>query len=125
MKKVLIFVVLIVFFAAVYAQVSDYFYTIIVATELNLKTGSTLDIDGVVEGTASFRGTNSFTTTAAADTVVISGVDANSIFVVSGKYTAGVDQQDVLQWEAKTDTLIVHRLASGENNLAYSYIRID
>ena len=69
-------------------------------------------------------GTNVFTTTAAVDTVVISGTTTTDIFIISGKYVAGVDQQDVLQWRATTDTLFVTRLAAGESAGAYSWLRI-
>lgn len=84
--------------------------------ELN---ATTLNVNGTVAGT------NVFTTTAAADTVVIAGTLSTDIFVVSGVYTSGtVDQQDVLQAYAKTDTLIVIRLASGESALKYNWIRL-
>ena len=69
-------------------------------------------------------GTNVFTTTAAADTVVISGATSSDVYFISPNFVAGVDQQDVLQWTAKTDTLIVNRLASGESALKYSWLRI-
>lgn len=69
-------------------------------------------------------GTGAFTTTDAEDTVVVSGISASDIFIVSGKYKAGVDQQDVLQWRAVTDTLFVTRLASGESAGTYSWLRI-
>lgn len=69
-------------------------------------------------------GEGAFTTTAAADTTVITGALATDTYIVSGKYVAGVDQQDVLQWEAKADTLIVHRLASGESAGAYTWLRL-
>lgn len=69
-------------------------------------------------------GTNVFTTTAAEDTVVFSGIASTDIFIISGKYVAGVDQQDVLQWRCVTDTLFVTRLSSGESAGAYSWLRI-
>ena len=69
-------------------------------------------------------GTNVFTTTAAVDTVVITGTTTTDIFIISGKYVAGVDQQDVLQWSCTTDTLFVTRLAAGESAGAYSWLRI-
>lgn len=84
--------------------------------ELN---AATLNVNGTVAGT------NVFTTTAAADTVVISGTLTTDIFIVTGVYTTGsVDQQDVLEAYAKTDTLIVIRLASGESALKYNWIRL-
>ncbi len=84
--------------------------------ELN---AATLNVNGTVAGT------NVFSTTDTADTVVIAGTLSTDIFVVSGVYTGGtVDQQDVLQALAKTDTLIVIRLASGESALKYNWIRL-
>ena len=69
-------------------------------------------------------GIGTFTTTAAADTTVISGATTSDVYLISPNYVAGVDQQDVLQWTAKTDTLIVNRLAGGESALKYSWLRI-
>lgn len=69
-------------------------------------------------------GTNVFTTTAVADTVIISGATTSDVYFISPKYTAGVDQQDILQWRAKTDTLIVTRMADGESALEYGWLRI-
>lgn len=84
-----------------------------------LLSAATLDVNGTVAGT------NVFTTTAAADTVVIAGTLSTDIFIVSGVRTSGtVDQQDVLQAYAKTDTLIVIRLASGESALKYNWVRL-
>lgn len=73
---------------------------------------------------ATVAGTNVFTTTAAADTVVVSGTLNTDIFVVSGVFTSAIDQQDILQVTAKTDTLIVSRMASGESALKYNWIRL-
>uniref|UniRef100_A0A6H1ZP07 Uncharacterized protein n=1 Tax=viral metagenome TaxID=1070528 RepID=A0A6H1ZP07_9ZZZZ len=69
-------------------------------------------------------GVDAFTTTAETDTVTIAGALATDIYIVSSKYTAGVDQQDILQWEALAGKLVVHRLASGESALGYTWIRI-
>ena len=69
-------------------------------------------------------GEDVFTTTAETDTVVITGAVATDTYIVCGEYTAGVDQQDVLQWEAILGKLVVHRLASGESALKYSWLRI-
>ena len=82
-------------------------------------------VDGVYKGNANTRGTNTFTTTAAADTVVISGVTTASIFVVSAKHTAAADTSDILTWEARTDTLFVRRNTGGTSGLGYSYIRFE
>ena len=69
-------------------------------------------------------GENVFTTTATKDTVVIKGTVTSDVFLVSPEYVAGVDQQDVLEWTVKTDTLIVSRLASGESALKYSWAKL-
>ena len=73
---------------------------------------------------ATVAGTDVFTTTAAADTVVVSGTLNTDIFVVSGVFTSAIDQQDILRVTAKTDTLIVSRMASGESALKYNWIRL-
>lgn len=46
------------------------------------------------------------------------------LFILSGKYKAGIDQQDILQWRAVTDTLFVSRMAGGESAGTYSWLRI-
>ncbi len=68
--------------------------------------------------------TDTFTTTSDTDNVAITGALSTDIYVVSPFYTAGVDQQDVLQWQAFNGYLKVWRLASGESALKYSWIRI-
>uniref|UniRef100_A0A6H1ZG04 Uncharacterized protein n=1 Tax=viral metagenome TaxID=1070528 RepID=A0A6H1ZG04_9ZZZZ len=87
-------------------------------------TITTPTFSGIVTGAAALRGTNSFTTTATADTIVISGVSASSIFVVSINDATPV-ANDLLGWTATTDTLFVHRVAGTTSGLAYSYIRIN
>lgn len=82
----------------------------------------TIGVEGIFKFDSATADTNAFTATATADTVVVSGATVSSIFIVSGMYLGGVDQQDVLQWEAKTDTLIVRRLASGESAAKYSWL---
>lgn len=79
-------------------------------------------ISGFITGGSTIRGSSAFTLTEAVDTVVISGLLATDIVMVSGEYVSGVDQQDVLQAEIKADTLIVHRLASGESAGAYNWL---
>lgn len=69
-------------------------------------------------------GTGAFTTTDAIDTVVIAGATTSDVYFISPNYTAGVDQQDILQWTAQTDTLFVTRMANGESALGYSWLRI-
>jgi len=80
-------------------------------------------ITGFITGNAFNRGSDVFTTTAAADTVLVSGLLATDYVLITGTKIAGaVDQQDVLQTEAKADTLIVHRLASGKSAQTYDYL---
>jgi hypothetical protein len=67
-------------------------------------------------------GVDTFTTTAEADTVEISGALATDLYLVTGR-GGSVDQQDVLQVEAKADTLIVHRLSGGASGLVYNWFR--
>jgi hypothetical protein len=74
--------------------------------------------------TSIVKGTGTFTTTAEADTVLISGAASTDEYLLSPKGTAA-DPQDVLFWEAKTDTLIVHRPASGTSGLVYTWLRIN
>lgn len=69
-------------------------------------------------------GENVFSTTAETDTVTISGALTTDTYIISGQYTAGVDQQDILQWEAISGKLVVHRMAAGESALKYSWLRI-
>ena len=80
--------------------------------------GTTVSLDSAVT-----IGVDAFTTTAQTDTVTIAGATTGDFYLVCGKYTAGVDQQDVLQWQAASGKLIVHRLASGESALGYTWIR--
>ena len=89
-------------------------------------TDGTLEINAAtINVNATVAGSNVFATTATADTVVISGTLSTDYFLVTGVYTSGtVDQQDVLQAYAKTDTLIVIRLASGESALKYNWLRL-
>lgn len=69
-------------------------------------------------------GVGTFTTTAQACSVAISGATTSDVYFVTPNYVAGVDQQDVLEWTALTDTLVVRRLASGESGLKFSWLRI-
>ena len=88
-------------------------------------TSGTLGLSAVtLNASATICDTNAFTTTATEDTVTISGALVGDKYIVSGRYTAGVDQQDVLEWEALSGKLVVHRLASGESALKYSWLRI-
>ncbi|MCA9386317.1 hypothetical protein KC717_06755 [Candidatus Dojkabacteria bacterium] len=68
-------------------------------------------------------GVSAFTTTDETDTVLIPGALATDLYIVTGVFTSAIDQQDILQVEAKADTLIVHRMASGESALGYNWFR--
>jgi hypothetical protein len=92
------------------------------APTINTPSIDTPTLTGIVTGSSSLRGSNAFTTTAAVDTVLITGLLATDFVFVTGEYKAGVDQQDVLQAEIKADTLIVHRLAAGESGALYNYL---
>jgi len=67
--------------------------------------------------------TSSFTTTETVDTVLVSGVERTSMFLLTAK-GASVDQQDVLQYVCTDDTLFVYRLASGASGLVYVYMQV-
>lgn len=83
-----------------------------------IQVGTTFSLDSLVS-----IGTNVFATTAAADTVVVTGTTTDDVFLVSPIYVAGVDQQDVLEVTVKTDTLIINRIAAGESALKYGWVR--
>ena len=85
-------------------------------TALEIGAGTRMELLGF--------GSDAFTTTAAADTVLISGALATDKYWITAYGSAAVDQQDVLQAEAKADTLIVKRLANGASGLTYSYLRL-
>ena len=80
--------------------------------------GATLSLDSLVA-----IGTDVFTTTAATDTVVISGATVDDIYFITGILTSAIDQQDILQWESLAGKLVVHRMASGESALKYAWVR--
>jgi hypothetical protein len=87
---------------------------------------------GIKAGSTKLAGVDSFLTTAAKDTVVISGVTTTSIFQITGKTFAHSPDVDTVfyTYQLKTDTLIVTRTkmaaASGpaKSAGAYSWIRI-
>jgi hypothetical protein len=81
------------------------------ATGLNLDSGVTV-------------GQDVFTTTAETDTVVIPGASTADMYFITGNFTSAIDQQDILQWEALSGKLVVHRMAAGESALKYSWLRI-
>ena len=69
------------------------------------------------------NGTDAFATTDVADTLVMAGGTTNSIYMVSVKDVSPV-AADLLSWQAKTDTLIVHRAAGTTSGLTYSWMRL-
>ena len=87
------------------------------------RIGNITHLNSITVDSATVAGVDTFVTTATADTVVISGALATDLYFVVGR-GGSVDQQDVLQVEAKADTLIVHRLASGASALVYNWLRI-
>lgn len=88
------------------------------ATDGDVTIGGNLDL------LSTSIGIDTFATTGTSDTVTISGAATTDIYFVTGRLTAGVDQQDVLQWQALSGKLVVHRLASGESGLIYSWVRL-
>jgi len=114
-KLILISIAVLTIVGIVYAQ-SDYVLSLFVRNRLVLQGSS------YFQGNALVRGTGTFTTTALGDTTTITGLLATDYVVVSGVYVGGVDQQDVLQVEVAANTLMVHRLASGESAAKYNYI---
>lgn len=85
---------------------------------------TTGNVTGLLDLGSTVVGVDTFTTTGTTDTVTISGAAATDVYLITGRLTAGVDQQDVLQWQALSGKLVVHRLASGESALIYSWLRI-
>jgi len=69
------------------------------------------------------HGNGMFTTTATADTIVITGALATDSYLVQQYGSAAVDAQDILKTVSKADTLIVNRLASGTTGLTYRWWR--
>lgn len=113
MKKLILFLLLFSSFA--FAQNATKFTNVLVE--------GTFEVDGIITLADGITiGSDAFTTTAAADTVLLSGALATDIYFITGK-GGSVDQQDVLQVEAKADTFIVHRLASGASGLTYNWLR--
>lgn len=87
-------------------------------------TSTQLTLSGDLILPSTVIGENVFTTTGETDTVVIAGALATDSYIVSGQFTVAIDQQDILQWEAIAGGLVVHRMASGESALKYSWLRI-
>lgn len=86
--------------------------------------GGGYSFDGALLLPSTVIGEDVFTTTGETDTVTIAGAAATDTYIISGQFTTAVDQQDVLQWEALSGKLVVHRLAAGESALKYSWLRI-
>lgn len=138
MKKLIFLLVFIGFSFVMNAQNSN--FTNIVASgditagdDISVTDDATIGGDATVTGAVTAGtlalgttvvGQDTFTTTAEADTVLISGALATDFYLLTG-CGGSVDQQDVLQAEAKADTLIVHRLASGASGLVYNWLRVS
>lgn len=101
---------------------APYFYTLLVRTNLKVqKEIQATGTDGLLAAS------DAFTTTATLDTVVLSGVTATDIFVVSIEKQAVIDTAEVLSAIAGTDTLFVARSSAAvvpTSGLGYNYIRI-
>lgn len=101
---------------------APYFYTLLVRSNLKIyKEIQATGTDGL------FAASDAFSTTATLDTVVLSGVTATDIFVVSIEKQAALDTLEVLGAIAGTDTLFVHRTTTAvvpTSALGYNYIRI-
>lgn len=132
MKKLLLFINILLISLLLVAGVSN-FDSITLSGDLvvgdditvtdDVTVGGDISITGAVALGSTVAGQDTFTTTATADTVLISGALATDLYFVNG-VGGSVDQQDVLQVEAKVDTLIVHRLADGASALPYNWLRI-
>lgn len=96
------------------------------------RVASTLTVNGSIDGNALVAGVDTFTTTAAVDTVVISGITANDIFTIQERLTSAADAIDTVLYvyRSTTDTLFVTRYAvaatSGTLKAGgkFAYIRI-
>lgn len=128
MKKILSLIGAVLIFASVAnAQYYAHDYKL-EAPKINLKGATTitgtLTTTGAISLPSTVIGENVFTTTAETDTVLITGALATDTYFVCGQFTSAIDQQDILQWEAISGGLVVHRMASGESALKYSWLRI-
>jgi hypothetical protein len=74
-------------------------------------------------GNSNFRGSDAFSGTAAADTIVNANFASTDYFFLSITGSGAPTSEDILSAEAKTDTLIVHR-AGGTSGLTYNWWRI-
>jgi len=85
----------------------------------------TATIGNSISGGDSLAGNSNFSGTDTRLAIYIPGATATDIYVVSASGAdAAPDQQDVLRCYAKTDSLIVNRLADGTSDLTVNYIRI-
>jgi len=90
----------------------------------NIEATLDLVVESDIVLAATIAGQDTFTTTAEADTIEILGALDTDLYFVNG-VGGSVDQQDVLQVEAKDDTLIVHRLENGASALVYNWFRVQ
>jgi hypothetical protein len=85
-----------------------------------------IKIDSTLVGSTSLRGSAAFTTTATRLAIYLPGTTTSHFFVASPSGAdAAPSANDVLRVYAKTDSLIVNRLASGTSGLVINYIRIQ
>ena len=103
-----------------------------------VSAGNTIldDVHFVLQGTGSTRyfspqislisadhGIDQFGATATTDTVLITGVNSNSSFLVS-PYLSSPTTADILSWTVTTDTLFVYRSGTTSGTLKYSWMRL-
>ena len=86
-------------------------------------TGGLL-VDGDISGGATTRGSDSFTTTAQTDTVVIAGAGTGDFYFLQATGTGVLILADALSAEAISGKLVVHRGAAGTSGLTYNWFRI-
>jgi hypothetical protein len=89
-----------------------------------LSVSGELTASSTLNFTTTVMDTNAFTTTAQADTVVISGALATDYYLLCTRGTSAPDTTDVLSYEAKAGSLIVHRPAGGTSGQQYLWLRL-
>jgi len=91
-------------------------------------TAGTITSDGAITASgltlgSNYRFSDSFVTTAEVDTILNADFASTDYFFLTPSGVS-ITANDVLSYEAKTDTLIVHRPASGTSGLTYSGFRV-
>ena len=77
-----------------------------------------------LHGNGNWRGSDSFSGVAIADTILNGDFASTDIFFASLTHTASMDSVNTSWVEAKTDTLIVHREADGDAGQTYNWWRL-